>query len=133
MEPHVQPGALGRSAEQVGAARAIALAMYQHEPEGTIAKPWLGGMVAAGTWLLGLTDQSPVSHRTGPATRASLDNELLAAGQADMPGDGNPRDPAKMYARGAYRMLVYALGLRDEMPVKLSTEVARKMLDELAA
>lgn len=133
MEPDVQPGALGRSAEEVGAAHAIALAMYQHEADGSTAKPWLQGMVATSVWVLGFAGQAPVSDHVGPATASALRRELIAAGRADMPGDGDPREPAKMYARGAYRMLAYALGLRDELPVQISTDVARRVLGDLAA
>jgi hypothetical protein len=35
-----------------------------------------------------------------------------------------------MYARGAYRAIAYALGLRDEQPVRLSREVAEKIRAE---
>lgn len=128
MEPRIQPGALGRPAVEVGAAQAFAVAMYRHEPAGTTAKPWLQGMVAAGLWILGQADQAPVSGRKIAATAAALGEEMLAAGEADMPGHGDPREAVKMYARGAYRMIVYALGYRDELPVQLSSEVAREIL-----
>lgn len=128
MEPRVQPGALGRPAVEVFTAQAFAIAMFRHEPGDTDAKPWLLGMAAAGLWILGQVDQAPVSKRMSPATAAALGEEMLAAGKADMPGQGNPRDPAKMYARGVYQMIVYAMGHSDEMPVKLTREVAEAIL-----
>ena len=124
----VAPGC--RPAVEVAAAQAFAMAMFQHEPAGTIAKPWLQGMAAAGLWILGQVDQAPVSKRQTPVTATTLGEEMVAAGEADMPGQGDPREPAKMYARGAYRMVVYALGLRDELPVQISREVAEKILAE---
>lgn len=124
--PAVVPG--GRPAAEVAAAQAFAIAMFRHEPDGTTAKPWLRGMAAAGLWILGRHDRAPVTQTQGPVTAATLGNEMLAAGQADMPGKGDPRDPAKMYARGAYRMLVYAMGYTDEMPVQISRTVAEKIL-----
>jgi hypothetical protein len=117
----------------VGAAHAIALAMYQHEPDSSAAKPWLQGMVASSVWVLGFAHQAPVSDHQGVATGEALRGELIAAGRADLPGDGDPREPAKMYARGAYRMLAYALGLRDELPVQISADVARRVLGDRAA
>jgi hypothetical protein len=128
MEAHAQPGALGRPADEVGAAHAIALAMFRHEPDGTMAKPWLQGMVAASVWILGLAGQAPLTDHVGPADRRALDREMLAAGEADMPNQGDPRSPARMYARGVYRMATYALGLRDELPVQLTTEASRTAL-----
>jgi hypothetical protein len=130
MEAHVQPGALGRSADEVGAAHAIALVMFRHEQDESMAKPWLQGMVATSVWILGFADQAPLTEHVGPADRAALDREMLAAATADLPGQGDARSRERMYARGVYRMATYALGLRDEMPVQLTTPAAEAVLAE---
>jgi hypothetical protein len=130
MEPRIQPAALGRPAEQVIAAHAVAVAMWRHEPARSPAKQWLQGMVAAGVWILGQTDRAPLSGTAGAADAEAIGRELIAAGEADLPDRGDPRSAGRMYARGVYRTIAYALGLRDEQPVRLSREVAEKVLAE---
>lgn len=134
--PSVQPG-LGREVDDILAAYAVALAMYEHEPRTSRAKPWLGGMVVAGQWIVGYVDTSPVTNRARPATVLNVGDELLAAGQIDMPEPGRHSTQLpgaeQMWARGSYRMLAYALGYTDELPVKLSTEVAEALSREVRA
>ncbi len=124
MDPRSLPPGM-RSTEEVLAAFSIALAMFEAEPHTSTAHPWLYGMVAAGQWLLGADDRAPISGAALPITFANAGHELLDAGAIDIPG---VRAGSKeMYARGAYRMLAYALALRDELPVKLSRDVAQRL------
>jgi hypothetical protein len=119
---------LPRSLEQILTAYAIAHAMNEYEAPDSPAKPWLVGMVSAAQWLIGYQASAPMRSSLIRPTRREVGAELIEAGRMDMPGDGRGLDDREgMYARGVYRMLAYALGYRDEVPVKLSREVASRI------
>jgi hypothetical protein len=68
-----------RPPEQFVAALSIARAVYDAEPAGTTVKMYVGGVVAAGQWLLNLTNAPPVSGGPATATGTRAESEMIVA------------------------------------------------------
>ena len=114
--------------EQFVAALTIARAVYDAEPAGATVKMYVGGVVAAGQWLLNLTNATPVTGEPATATGTRAESEMIAAGETSLGLPGARPGIPRAWANGAYRMITYALAVTDEMPVELTRRAADMLL-----
>lgn len=81
------------------------------------AREWVEGIADTLAWVVGEALESPTG-RPVRATRAELVAELTAVG---VPAT-DPRSPAHRHARGALRVVEWALGYREDRPVRWTRE-----------
>jgi hypothetical protein len=114
--------------EQFVAALTIARAVYDAEPAATTVKMYVGGVVAAGQWLLKLTNATPVSGEPATPTGRRAESEMIAASETSLGLPGARPGIPRAWADGAYRMIMYALAVTDEMPVEMTRRAADMLL-----
>ncbi|MFG1898706.1 hypothetical protein ACGFIP_32330 [Micromonospora zamorensis] len=110
MSVSIAPGALGRPPEEF----LVAVELCAEEWRRDTGNMWVGGMVAAAWWICGHTPHPPMTpDRDVIADGDEIASQLLLAGTARLA----QAEPASSYARGVYRMLTYAAGYSDELPL----------------
>lgn len=110
MPANIPAGALGRPVSEFLAAVDVCADEWRRDT----GHVWVGGMVAAGWWICGYTSHPPMRpHEEATATRVQIAQDMMLAGLALHGG----RTPEGAWARGVYRMLRYAIGYTDELPL----------------
>ncbi|MFF0469318.1 hypothetical protein ACFYPX_18040 [Micromonospora zamorensis] len=117
MSVTIPDGVLGRPAAHFLAAVDICAAEWRRDNDNL----WVGGMVAAGWWICGYTPHPPMQpDREVTATFGEVAEQMRMAGTATL-DNGGPGTAAATWARGVYRMLNYAIGYTDELPLLPAT------------
>ncbi|WP_431881588.1 hypothetical protein [Micromonospora chalcea] len=110
MPANIAAGALGRPTSEFLAAVDVCADEWRRDPDNA----WVAGMVAAGWWVSGFTTHPPMRPDAEAAgTRVQIAQEMMLAGTV-MHGE---RSQATAWARGVYRMLRYAIGYTDDLPL----------------
>lgn len=110
MPANIPAGALGRPPSEFLAAVGLCADEWYRNPGHT----WVGGMVAAGWWICGHTPHPPMRpDEEAVATRVQIAQEVMLAGTAVRRGTATEA----AWARGVHRMLRYAIGYTDELPL----------------
>ncbi|MGC4891096.1 hypothetical protein [Micromonospora sp. DT227] len=111
MAANIPAGALGRPVAEFLAAVDVCAEEWRRDP----GHAWVGGMVAAGWWVCGHTPHPPMRPDVeATATRVQIAEDMMRAGTV-MRRAGTPEGE---WARGVYRMLRYAIGYTDELPLE---------------
>ncbi|MEU7843965.1 hypothetical protein AB0B39_23730 [Micromonospora sp. NPDC049114] len=109
MPANIPAGALGRPPEEFLQAVDVCADEWRRDDTNL----WVGGMVAAAWWVCGYTPHPPMEpDKESVADRDAIVDQLMMAGTARL-GDAE----TTAWARGVYRMLIYATGYSDEVPL----------------
>ncbi|SCL17770.1 hypothetical protein GA0070616_1354 [Micromonospora nigra] len=113
MPDTIPAGVYGRPVEHIHAAVDICAQQWRRDQSDN----WVGGMTAAGWWLLGHTPFPPMNpDREAAVDRREISEQMRMAGMA-MHGTAGSDSVQSSWARGVYRMLEYAIGYTDELPL----------------